>query len=161
MTKKGSTHKTVTTYATPAPTGDELRQRLILIGVGLAGALTLALLGGIVYWLFTATLSTLRWWAGLATVGAALLPFLGYFLGTSTSRAHQEGLAAGVQTAQDIMQTGVATTMRAAADTAEVRITTAHALRPPVAAGKLTLDELNRLVRTLPSTMADGERYQG
>jgi hypothetical protein len=49
-------------------------------------------------------LSTLRWWAGLATVGAALLPSWDIFLGTLPAGRIRKAWPRGTN-AQDIMQT--------------------------------------------------------
>lgn len=143
--KRKRSHRTPHTAAAPLTTA-ELQARLTLVVSGVVGIVALAAVGALVYALFAADLGALRWWAGLATVVAVLAPFLGYFLGTSAARAHREGLQDGMETVQDLMQTGVATTMAAAADTAQIRIHTARALRRPENA-KLTGDELNAAVQ--------------
>jgi len=134
------------TTANQPLTAAEWQARLTLVVSAVGGLVALALVGALVYALFAADMAALRWWAGLATVVAVLAPFLGYFLGTSAARAHREGLQDGMETVQGLMQTGVATTMAAAADTAQIRIHTARELRRPENA-RLTGDELNAAVQ--------------
>lgn len=125
---------------------ETLRARLVLISMGLAGALALAALGVLVYTLFTAQLVTLRWWAGLATVIALFAPVAAYFLGMSSATAHREGLRDGLSIAQTGIQHGVQTTMHAASETAQIRVNTAGQLRQaqrgvdPVALANLLLE---------------------
>jgi len=115
--KRKPAHRTMRTTANQPLTAAEWQARLTLVVSAVGGLVALALVGALVYALFAADMAALRWWAGLATVVAVLAPFLGYFLGTSAARAHREGLQDGMETVQGLMQTGVATTMAAAADT--------------------------------------------
>lgn len=123
-----------------------LRARFLLGSAAIGGGLVLLALGWLVYTLFTAQITTLRWWAGLATVIALLAPVAAYFLGLASATAHREGLRDGLNIAQSGIQNGVQTTMHAAAETATLRVQTARQLRQaqrnpdPVALAQLLLE---------------------
>ncbi len=94
------------------------RERFLVV----LGAVGLVLLVGLaallIYALLRADVVTLRWWAGLATVALPATAWGFYTLGRLTARAHVDGLTQGVREV-----------MRAATETAELRVGTAQRLR--------------------------------
>lgn len=98
----------------------------ILLAIGAVGlAATLAVIGGVVYALIRASITTLRWWAGLATLAAVIFPILAWRLGTREARARLEGIDAGI----DRVAKAAAATVSVAERTAQVRVGVAQAMR--------------------------------
>ena len=98
----------------------------VMLGLGAVVLIVaLGLSGGLLYALNTAGVTTLRWWAGLAT---ALLPFAGalaYWLGRLEARGHVAGLAQGIEAVSKAAQK----TTEVAQRTADIRVTTAQRMR--------------------------------
>ena len=92
--------------------------RMTMTIVGLIGAGIAVVIGGLVYALFHASLSTLRWWAGVATVAVPLAVWGGYVLGKMVARERLTGLEQGVNTV-----------MKAAERTANLRVATIREVR--------------------------------
>jgi len=83
-----------------------------LMIVGAVGLLIIGtLIGLIVYALLHVSLTTLRWWAGIATLALPLTGALAYALGRLASRERIMGL-----------ETGVEKVMNAAQQTADLRV---------------------------------------
>lgn len=81
-------------------------------------AILLLFIGLLVYALLEATVATLRWWAGLTTVGLPLVAIAAYYLG----RIEAQGRLAG-------LQQGIEAVTEAARKTADVRVSTAQRMR--------------------------------
>lgn len=94
------------------------KDRLLVIGGAVALAAALALIGGLIYALNVASLRTLRWWAGIATVVLPLAAVAAFFVGRMEARGHVAGLAQGIEAVS-----------RAAKETADIRVTTTQRLR--------------------------------
>lgn len=102
------------------------REAQIFLTVGAVGlVIILAAIGGVVYALISASVVTLRWWAGLATLAAIILPVLAWRLGTREARARLEGIDAGI----DRVAKAAAQTVNVAQQTAAVRVGVAQAMR--------------------------------
>jgi hypothetical protein len=101
------------------------QQRLRWIGIGLvvAGAALVFVVGGLVYALLHASVVALRWWAGLATVALPIGGALAFYLGRVEARGRMVGL-----------EQGVSAVMRAAHETADLRAAQVREARRPVEA---------------------------
>lgn len=96
----------------------DLETKVLIAVIVIAVLVVLVLIGVLVYALLHASLVTLQWWAGLATVALPLTAFLAYHLGRIEARGQIAGLTQGVEAVS-----------RAARDTADIRVTAAHRLR--------------------------------
>ncbi|MDW8069085.1 MAG: hypothetical protein RML46_09245 [Anaerolineae bacterium] len=104
------------------------REDQIFLTVGAVGlVIILAIVGGVVYALLKASVVTLRWWAGLATLAAIILPALAWYLGTREARARLAGIDQGI----DRVAKAAAQTVNVAQQTAAVRVGVAQAMRRP------------------------------
>lgn len=102
------------------------REAKIFLIIGAVGlVIVLAAVGGVVYALVKASVVTLRWWAGLATLAAVIFPVLAWRLGTREARARLEGIDAGI----DRVAKAAAATVSVAERTAQVRVGVAQAMR--------------------------------
>lgn len=91
----------------------------ILLAAGATGlVVVLALAGGLLYTVNTASETTLRWWAGLVTTALPLAGWLGYYLGRAEMRGQVRGLAQGIEAVSE-----------AARWTADVRVSTVQRMR--------------------------------
>ncbi len=91
----------------------------------LAGFMLLSPLVLLVYALLKASPTTLRWWAGLATVAVPVVGFLGWWLGAREARARVAGIEQGIEH----VAKAAAETVAVAQKTADVRVNTARRAR--------------------------------
>jgi hypothetical protein len=92
------------------------RERVLIGAVALIVALIL--IGVLLYALNVASVATLRWWAGVATLALPLTGIVTFFLGRMEARGHVAGLTQGIEAVS-----------RAAQGTADIRVTTAQRMR--------------------------------
>jgi len=90
-----------------------------LMIVGAVGLIIIGAMVGLFVWALThANLTTLRWWAGIATLALPLTGILAYALGRLASKERIMGL-----------ETGVEKVMNAAQQTADLRVRLVHQAR--------------------------------
>lgn len=94
------------------------KERILLVAGATGLVAVLALAGGLLYAVNTASATTLRWWAGLVTTALPLAGWLGYYLGRAEMRGQVRGLAQGIEAVSE-----------AARWTADVRVSTVQRMR--------------------------------
>jgi hypothetical protein len=105
-------------------TGGMMRGKLtprekVLVAVGAVGlVVAIALLAMLIYALFEAGVTALRWWAGLATAALPLAALCAYYLGRTEARGHVAGLTQGIEAVSE-----------AARRTADIRVSTAQRIK--------------------------------
>lgn len=92
--------------------------RVVMALIGLVGAGVAVVIGVLVYALLNAPVSALRWWAGVTTIAVPLAVWGGYALGKIVARERLTGL-----------EQGVSTVMKAAEQTANLRVATIREVR--------------------------------
>jgi len=92
--------------------------RVVMALIGLVGAGVAVVIGVLVYALLHAPVSALRWWAGVTTIAVPLAVWGGYALGKIVARERLTGL-----------EQGVSTVMKAAEQTANLRVATIREVR--------------------------------
>lgn len=104
------------------------REAKIFLTIGAVGlVIILAVIGGVVYALLKASVVTLRWWAGLATLAVPVIGFLAWWLGTREAESRLAGIDQGIER----VTRAAAETVTVAQRTAEVRIGVAQQMRRP------------------------------
>lgn len=94
------------------------------------GALLLVVVipsGGVVYALLNASVVTLRWWAGLATLAAIIFPLIAWRLGTREARARLDGIDQGI----DRVTKAAVQTVNVAQQAGQVCVGVAQQMRRP------------------------------
>ena len=103
------------------------RERIFL-ALGAGGLVVLVLLiGGIVYALLTASVTALRWWAGLMTAALPVGLTVAYALGRQAARERIAGVHQGIEA----VTVAAARTVDTARQTAAVRAEAARQMRRP------------------------------
>ncbi len=95
------------------------------------GAILLLLIGGavggVIYALLRASITALRWWAGLATLAVPVCAALAWYLGMREARARIAGIDEGIERVTRAATATVGIAERAS----QVRVATAQQLRRP------------------------------
>lgn len=94
------------------------RERVLIAAGAMGLVVALALAGGLLYAVNSASATMLRWWAGLTTAALPLAGGIGYYLGRVEARGHVAGLTQGIEVVSE-----------AARRTADVRVSTAQRMR--------------------------------
>ncbi|MBO9370717.1 MAG: hypothetical protein J7575_06495 [Chloroflexi bacterium] len=100
----------------------------IIFGLGAVGLiLVVALVGGVVYALLKASVTTLRWWAGLMTAALPVGLTVAYALGRQAARERIAGVHQGIEA----VTAAAARTVDTARQAAAVRAEAARQMRRP------------------------------
>lgn len=96
------------------------KREKVFLGAGAAGLIILvAVGGGLVYALLTASTVTLRWWAGIVTLALPAAVLLAYFLGKQAARERIAGLEQGINAVTEAARRTVDTARQTVAVRAE------------------------------------------
>ncbi|OQY17920.1 MAG: hypothetical protein DRI77_09175 [Chloroflexi bacterium] len=131
------------------------KERILLVIGAATLIIALALTGGMLYILTSASESTLRWWAGLATVALPIASLAAYFLGRMEARGHLAGLTQGIEAVSEAARK----TTDVASNVADIRISTAQRVKrtPVVQQMFLPPAVADRGGVILPPLQADGD----
>ncbi len=134
---------------------------LLVIGA-IALIVILALTGVLLYTLSRVSETTLRWWAGVATLTLPLVALAAYFLGRIEARGWRDGLTQGIEAVSEAARK----TTDVAQRTADIRVTTAQRMKrsptpvvqqmflPPAVTGMGTMGATGVI---LPPQRAEGD----
>jgi len=131
----------------------------IIFGLGAVGLiLVVALVGGVVYALLKASVTTLRWWAGLATLAIPVTAALAWWLATREARARLAGIDQGIER----VAKAAAATVSVAERAAQVRVGVAQSLRqrPQPAVQQVFLPGLTAGAPVIRPVLPDGEEVE-